>query len=208
MKRKARVWWLPEAIRLDAEGRSSREIAEILKRQAKPGQKPPSKSNVFDKVRLAKGIVPAAEPAPPPSPPAPPPEPVPLDETPMDPEDLVGLLTGLLRHQSALAQRLAAEQDHQGAQRATRTATSIAVQLSKQQALRADDGETVRVKGSEMAAAAERAAAGLSRLAERVVEERAAWPTCPTCGLPNGRHASGEKSPLRALVERIFGRSL
>lgn len=208
MKRKARVWWLPEAIRLDAEGRSCREIAEILKRAAKPGQKAPSKTTIFAKVREANGVTPAPAPAAPPAPPVPPPEPVPLDETPMEPEDLVGLLTGLLRAQSALAQRLAGENDHQGAQRATRTAASIAVQLGKQQALRAGDAEEVRVKASDMAAAAERAAQGLSRLAERVVVERATWPVCPTCGLPSGHFPPAEKSPLRALVERVFGRSL
>jgi hypothetical protein len=208
MKRKARGWWLPEAIRLDGEGRSCREIAEILKRAAKPGQKPPSKTTIFAKVREANGVVPTPAPVAPPPPPAPPPEPVPLDETPMDPEDLVGLLTGLLRAQSALAQRLAAEQDHQGAQRATRTAASIAVQLGKQQALRAGDASEVRVKATDMAKAAERAAEGLSRLAERVVAERATWPACPTCGLPSGHYPPAEKSPLRAMVERVFGRGL
>jgi hypothetical protein len=205
MARKRAFWWLADAIRLDAETRSSREIAEILKRRAKPGQKPPSQATVFRKVRDAKGGAPVIAPPPaasPAVPPEPPPPPVPLDESLMGPEEVVGLVTGLLRRQSALAQRLEADGDHQGAQRATRTATTLATQLAKLQT-RDDDGEVVRVKAGDVQAAAERALAGLHSLAERVAAEVQAWPTCPHCGAHRGVFAVAEVSPLRRLMERV-----
>jgi len=208
MSRNRRDWWVPEALRLDAEGRSSREIAEIIAKTAKPGRKPPSKTNVHAKIRAAKGLAPVPSAVTPAAAAGPPPEPVPLDETPLEPEGLTGLLTGLLRQQTAQSQLFTAQGDQQGAQRAARTAASIATQLAKLRAQDADDGDTIRVTAAEMAAAAARAAEGLARLAERVVEERARWPRCPTCGLPVGQHAPGEKSALRALVERVFGRAL
>lgn len=208
MARNRRDWWVPEALRLDAEGRSSREIAEIIAKTAKPGRKPPSKTNVHAKVRAAKGLAPDPSGPPSPAPASPPPEPVPLDETPLEPEGLTGLLTGLLRQQTAQSQLFTAQGDQQGAQRAARTAASIATQLAKLRAQDADDGDTIRVTASDMAAAAARAAEGLTRLAERVVAERATWPVCPTCGLPAGQHQPAEKSPLRAMVERVFGRAL
>jgi hypothetical protein len=205
MPRKRKVWWLAEAIRLDSEERSSREIKEILAKKAKTGQKVPGQSTIFTKVREAKGGAPSSTPAESAPPAPPPPTPEPLDESPMEPEDLVGLLTGLLRQQTALAQQLAAQEDHQGAQRATRTAASIAAQLAKQQARKDEGGDVVRVSAEAMQAAADRAVKGLHTLAQHVEAERAAWPRCPGCGRPNGEFPAAERSPLRALVERLVG---
>lgn len=212
MPRKKRVWWHARAIALMAEERSVREIADILRREKPEGAKSPAPSTVHNlQVRLREGGKPAGDAqttAMPVQPPPPPPPPEPLDESPMEPEDLVGLLAGLLRQQTALAQRLSADGDQQGAQRAARTASSIAAQLAKQQARGDEDGDTVRVKAEDMRAAAERAINGLFTLSERVVHERASWPTCPACGLPVGTYPAADKSPLRALVERVFGRAL
>jgi hypothetical protein len=92
--------------------------------------------------------------------------------------------------------------DGPGRARAMKLAATLAALLQKSHRT-AEDGDAVRVKAADMAAAAERATAGLRQIAERVTSERAAWPKCPACSQPVGAFADGDKSPLRALFERV-----
>ena len=178
-----------EAKRLRAEGKSWAEVADALSTVRKPLA-----------ARTIRRWFPAPEPEPEP-------EEAAAEAPGFTPDDLVELLAGMLRHQRDLVGELTDSGDLEGAQRATRLATSIAAQIHKQQKLEDDDGDVVRVTAADMAAAAERATKGLSNLAERVLAERATWPTCPTCRRPDGDFAAVAKSPLRALVERVFGRA-
>ena len=54
MSTRKQPWWLADAIRLETQGRSTREIAEIIARQAKPGVRWPSHTSVFDWLRKVK----------------------------------------------------------------------------------------------------------------------------------------------------------
>lgn len=154
-----------KAKRMRADGRSYAEIAEEL---SKGGQRV-SKAAVVSWLKDPS----KASAASPPSAPVVPPELLePPDETAMPPEDLVGLLTGLLRQQQTLARELTKNGDHSGAQRAARLMTSITAQIQKQQARDDDEGDSIRVSSSEMSAAAERARSKLHDLVSRLAEER------------------------------------
>lgn len=154
-----------EAKRLRAEGRSNREIAEIV---SKGGTKV-TEGTIRNWLGPSSGPAEEPEPAVPPTPPDPP---KPLDVSVMSPDDVVGLLTGLLRQQQESVLVLTSEKDHAGAQRATRVAAQLAALLQKQQAREDVDGDSVRVRGSDLAAAAERARSKLHDLVSRLSEER------------------------------------
>ena len=176
MPRKRAIWWLADAIRLDADGRTSREIADVLRKRAKPGQKVPGQSTIFTKLKALK-----AGAAPPPTtaaspevvlePPTPV-QPVPLDASPIPPEGQAGILFGVLRILQARTESAVAENDPGAIDRAIRGITTVANALQKQQAKERDDGETVKVRATDMTAAAERARAKVHDLIARLIEEQ------------------------------------
>lgn len=96
----------------------------------------------------------------------------PLDESPIDPDGLTGMLSGLVRQQRELAEKLMKRGDHIGAQRAIRLAATLATLVQKQQARDEQDGDTVRVRHNDIAAAAERARSKLQDLVARLAAER------------------------------------
>lgn len=201
------------AKRLRAAGRSNREIADELSKKGK---------------KLSEGTIrnwlgtptPPARPTRSPRPPAPvsPAQPPPApetaptaareaaDETDMPPAEFEGWLTKQLRQLQADAAMARAAEDHNGARQNTRLAAQIAALLQKQRARQEDEGDAVKVRADDLRAAADRAILALHQLAERVIAERATWPKCEACGQHVGEFAPTDKSPLRALVERLFGR--
>lgn len=194
--------------RLDAEGRSSREIAETLTREL---GKPISRASVS--LWLAgKGakVKPSAAPTPTkvkPSKVAAPPAP-PADELEvLTPEAMFAALGALMRSQDKIARQLAEEGDQVGSQKAVRLVVQLGAILAKQ-AKDEDEDDHVKVKADEMRAAADRGVLALHNIVERVQAERATWPRCTKCGQPHGEFAPGDKSTLRVIVERLFGRVL
>lgn len=179
MARKRAIWWLADAIRLDAEGRTSREIADVLRKRAKPGQKVPGQSTIFTKLKALKALKAGAAPPPAPAaapevvlePPAPV-QPVPLDASPIPPEGQAGILFGVLRILQARTESAVAENDPGAIDRAIRGITTVANALQKQQAKERDDGEIVKVRATDMTAAAERARAKVHDLIARLIEEQ------------------------------------
>ncbi len=190
---------MAEAKRMRAEGRSYAEIADELSK----GGKKVSKAAVYGWLTESQPNAPV-----PVAVPVAAPEPVeePGDTTVMSRDEFAAWLTGQIRAATREATRARARDDHGAASRASRLAAQLAVQLAKIQARDGEDGDTVRVKVDEMREAADRAVSGLHQLADRVVEERATWPRCGSCGQPFGEFAAGDKSPLRALMERVGGR--
>lgn len=168
--------WTPaldrEALRLDGEGRASREIAEVLSKRGKKV----SHSLVAAKLKAAKeraaGAQAPAQAVQTPGPTVPAELLAPPDRTPMTPEGLVGHLTGLLRHQEKLVEAMTRDGDHAAAQRATKVAAQLAALLHKQQSRDRDEGEMLRVRASDIASAAERARSKLHDLVSRLTEER------------------------------------
>lgn len=203
---------------LDAEGRSSREIAATLTRELR---KPISRSAVSlwllgkgAKVQApAKSVLAsAATPKPAKSTTktkaAKPAELEPVEAAvdsgeQMTPKVMYAALGALMRSQEQLSRRLAAEGDHVGAQKAVRLVVQLGAILAKQDKDEEDD-DFVKVRVEEMSAAADKAMQALHRIVDRVQAERATWPKCAACGQPHGSFLPTEKSPLRALVERFF----
>ena len=184
------------AKRLRADGRSLAEIAAELSKRGKSV----SKASVMGWLRESGGSSkPAPELVDAPSPPPP----VPLDESEIGPDYVVRTLRGLVRREREREARLTGAGDEAGAQRAGRLAGQFAVQLAKLQAKDDEDGDVIKVRTEDVQAAADRALADLGGLADRVAAERAGWPRCTTCGQPCGEFPNAEKSPLRALFERV-----
>jgi hypothetical protein len=142
-----------------------------------------------------------------PDPAAPDLPPVPLDESDVDPDFVVRTLRGLVKREREREARLTRDKDDAGAQRAGRLAGQFAMQLAKLQAKDEEDGDVVKVTIADMKATADRTLLGLHKLAQSVTTEMAAWPKCESCGQPCGEFPPAEQSPLRALVERLFGRA-
>lgn len=169
-------WWLAEALRLNADGRSTREIAEIVGQRAQKGQKKPSHTSVHGWLKEAKGggTTAGGGLAPPSRPPSSEPEPAdePVDESEMTPQEFARWLTGQLRAQQTAAKRFTAAADLVSAQRATRIATSLAGLLAKVQARDDDGGDMVKIRQSEIDAAAERARSKVHDLVARLAAER------------------------------------
>lgn len=198
------------AKKLRAEGKTFGEVAEALTKEAK---KPISKASV---VAWLKDQAPAAPP-----PPAAPPkvERVPVgspptsspdegeEETEVRPGELRRVLSALLREAKAAADEARAAGNATEAKSQTKVAAVLAGQLRQIHKQDEDDGSVIRLKAGDVQAAAERTARGLQQLAERVEAERSTWPRCTACGQPCGTFPAGDKSPIRGLVERIFGRS-
>jgi len=161
-----------EALRLDAEGRSVREIAVLLSKRGKSVSHGLVGAKLkAAKERSAKGatLATAVQPA---SPAVPPELLEPPDTSAMSPEDLVGLLTGVIRQQATLAQTLTAAGDHSGARAAVKVLAQIATSVQKQQARDDADGEVMKIRATDLAAAAERARSKLHDLVARLSEER------------------------------------
>jgi hypothetical protein len=180
------------AKRLKADGRSLAEIAADLSK----GGKSVSKASVLAWLK-------DSAPAPAPPPPVEVPPPVPLDESEIGPDYVVRTLRGLVRREREREARLTGAGDEAGAQRAGRLAGQFAVQLAKLQSKDDEDGDVVKVRAEDVQAAADRALADLGGLADRVAAERATWPKCAACGQPCGDFPNAEKSPLRAMFERV-----
>jgi len=172
-------------MRLDAEDRTSREIAELLRRRAKPGQKPPGQSTVFTKIKetKAKGAPIAVAPAPParservdPSPSDASAGPSPTADSPqaaaMTPDEVVRWLSDAIRDCQELAEACKSAGDGPGQARAIRLATQLAAPMARLQARTVDEGDVVRVRQADIAAAAERARSKLHDLVSRFAAER------------------------------------
>jgi hypothetical protein len=155
-----------DAKRLRSEGRSNREIAEIL-----------SKGGVtVTEGTIRNWLGPVSTPPEDleevvPPPPATSPEP--LDESTAAPEEIVGALAGLLRQAKAEALRLKAAGDHTGARQESRLAGYFANLIQKERRRDEDEGDMVRVRPTDITAAAERARSKLRELVARLVEEQA-----------------------------------
>ena len=161
-------WWKAEISRRFSTGtlESVRELVETLRAVAKPGQKVPGKSSIAAFVKeLSEGN--AVKP-----PPLPAAALEPGDRTPMAPDETVGMLTGFLRQQQAVVEGLTKREDLAGAQKALRQVTMLAALIEKIRRKDEDDGDVVRVKSSEMAAAAERARSKLHDLVSRLSEDK------------------------------------
>ncbi len=104
--------------------------------------------------------------------PSPAPPPVPLDETPLAIEKIAGTLSGLVRQQSAEAQRLMAEGDHAGARSVVRLLSQMARDINKMHARDEADGDMTKVRTADLLAAGERGRAKLQDLVARLVEAR------------------------------------
>ena len=131
-----------------------------------------------------------------------------VDDSQMTPEEFSSWLAVQLRQAQAASDAARASGDIVGAQRATKLASTFAALLQKQHARTADDGEVVRVKATDMAAAAERAWSGLEQQANAVLAEVERWPRCSGCGQPHGDFAPGaDRSRVRALFERVARRT-
>lgn len=191
------------AKKLRAQGKTFGEVAEALTKEA---GKPISKASV---VAWLKDGTPTAPPLPPPPVVSAPPS-TPLDEgeeeTEVNPGELRRVLSALLREAKSAADQARAAGNATEAKSQTKVAAVLAGQLRQIHKQDEDDGDVIRVKAPDVQAAAARAARGLQQIAERVESERATWPKCQTCGQPCGEFPPTDKSPLRALVERIFGR--
>lgn len=185
-----------KAKQLRAAGRSFAEIAEELSK----GGKSISKASVMGWLRDSAPL-PAASSAP--SPVAPVAPPTPLDESLADPDYVPRTLVGLLRRERDREARLTAAGDESGAQRAGRYAKDLALAIAKLQAKDEEEGDTVRVSLEDVRAAGDRALVGLGQVADRVIAERSGWPRCGSCGQPCGGFTDGDKSPLRAMFERV-----
>jgi hypothetical protein len=155
---------MAKANRMRAEGRSFQEIADEL---SKDGVKV-SKAAVVGWLRLPNEVKAPAKRAPKVAP-------EPLDELAdapeMTPAEFTAWLTGQLRQAQQSADACRAMDDQPGAGRAMRLAAQLAALLQKQHARTADDGDVVRVKTSDMVAAAERARSKLHDLIARLSGE-------------------------------------
>lgn len=202
-----------KAKRLRAEGRSYVEIAEELSKQGKSI----SKASVIAWLRDASG--PTAPPsatssgpserleAPVPTPAAPAQEP----ERPVDipPDELRAILADVVRRASRAAAVAEAAGQPVEAARERKIMAVFTGQLQRIHARADEDTETVRVKATDMAAAADRAWSGLEQQAAAVLAEVDKWERCSGCGERHGEFAPGaDRSRARALFERVAKRKL
>ena len=192
------------AKRLRSQGMPLEEIAATLSKHGKTI----SKATVFNWLRTSpdpndapkNAPAPASEPKLPLAEPAEPAEP----GAELTPEELRQLLSDELKRYKHEADAARARQDEPAARQASKMFAIVAGHLRQIHAKQdADEADVVRVKAGDVEAAAERALTGLRQLADRVVAERATWPRCTGCGQPHGRFGDGDKSPLRALFERV-----
>ncbi len=179
-----------EVLKLSRAGMSVRDIEAELSRRAAAAGRPgtgPSKSLVAEIVRDAKRLdaraggaaerpAPVPEPATaPPSSPEPAAAPVPVDPVVgemMSPEEFATWLAVQLRTAQLDADACRKKNDQPGASRAMRLAAQLAALLSKAHARSQEDGETIRVKISDVGAAASRARSKLHDLAARLAADR------------------------------------
>ncbi len=103
---------------------------------------------------------------------------------PMDAAEFGAWLSGQLRAQQSEADRCRVAGDTVGAQRASRLAVSLAGLLSKHQTRTTDERDIVKVKVSEIDAAAEQTRERMHRTVEAILDEQSKWPRCPQCGRP------------------------
>jgi hypothetical protein len=194
------------AKRLRNAGHSYAAIADELSKQGKSV----SKASVIGWLRAAEPTVePPKLTAPPP--PAPVPEPLPAPPLPAEPDDdseaapeeLRRVLTNGMRTAQAAADRAADVGDAAEAKAQAKLVGLFAGHLRQIHSKADEDTDTIKIKAGDMAAAAEKAVAGLHSLAERVVAEVQTWPSCPHCGAHRGAFAVAEVSPLRAMFERV-----
>lgn len=188
-----------KAKQLRADGRSFAEVAAELSK----GGRSVSKAAVMGWLKDSSGASAAVAVPPPAGPVA---APTPLDESDVDADFVVKTLRGLVKRERDREARFTAAKDDAGAQRAGRLAGQFAMQLAKLQAKDDEDGDVVKVRAADVRAAADRGLLGLHKLVESVASERATWPRCDGCGQPCGEFVPSDKSPLRSLVERLFGR--
>lgn len=186
---------------LHAEGRSVREIAELLSK----GGKSVSPASVHAWLR------PATDPTPPIAVPPPAASAAPAarlgdsdDREAVDigPDELRALLAGELRRHQAEAERAMEDGRPGDARQSSRLVAAFTSQLQRIHARADEDVETVRVKVSDMASAGERAVASLAAVAEAVLAEVAGWPRCSGCGAHRGEFAGGG-SVVRGIMERL-----
>lgn len=107
--------------------------------------------------------------------------------------DVRGWVSSQMRDLQAEAKRCEMGQDPDGAATARRMLTAIAP-LAARVALKdpADDGEFVRVKSSDMDAAALKGREKLQDMLTKALAERAGWPRCAECGQPVRPAEGGE----------------
>ena len=194
------------AKRLRNAGHSYASIAAEL---SKPG-KTVSKAAVIGWLRDAEQAPPAAEvtaPSPRSLLPEPPSAPVadtgPVEDVEMTPDELRRALSNGMRKAQAAADEAAMQQDSAEAKAQTKLVAIFAGHLRQIHSKADEDTDTVRVKASDIDAAADRALTGLATMAERVLAEVQAWPACQTCGRHVGAFAAADVSPLRAMFERV-----
>jgi hypothetical protein len=161
-----------KAKRLRIEGLDDRAIAEVLsKEQVAKGGKTISKSAIGlwlgPKSARRDDVRPSAAPAEPVLP-----APRPVDEGPMTPEELATWLGVELRQAQVDADACRAARDEPGTSRALRRAAGMASMLQRIHARAGDDGDFVRVRQVDLAAAAEKARSKLHDLVARLADER------------------------------------
>jgi hypothetical protein len=126
------------------------------------------------------------------------PAPVEPSETPSDltMADVRSWVSAQLRGLQADVERCTAAGDLAGAASAKRLLTSLAP-LAARVALKdpTEDSEFVRVKATEMDAAALRAREKLGEMLDRAMAERAGWARCSECGQPVKPAEGGEVHP-------------
>ena len=153
------------AKRLRKQGMTFEQVAEEV---SKKGKKV-SKASIVNWLREPAGASPTpSEPSTAPSPPSA----DPIDETEMTPEELARWLGVDLRQARVDADACRAKQDEPGASRALRRAAGLASMLQRIHARAGDDGDFVRVRQVDLAAAAEKARSKLYDLVARMAEER------------------------------------
>jgi len=172
----------PPAVALPQRGRvvlTPSVVADVAKRRARGH----SFEDIARALGISKGSVVRAEKMaaelPPPSRaraarPAVPPASAPVAAEEMSPEEFGTWLATQLRLAQVDADACRAKDDQVGASKAMRLAAQLAALLSKAHARAKEDGDTVRVKISDVAAAGERARAKLHDLAARLAAAKGA----------------------------------
>lgn len=151
-----------------------------------------------------KGARRAAESPPPPPPPTPRPAPAPeVEAEELSPDELRRLLSNQIRTANAAADEARAMGDPAEAKAQAKLAAIFAGHLRQIHSKADEDTDTIRVAAGDVQAAADRAMAQLQSIAERVLADVQAWPTCPTCGGHRGTFQAGKASLLEALFERV-----
>lgn len=152
----------------------------------------------------APRVAPAAPPAAPPVPPSPPrAPPPPLEDAELGPDELRRELSDRIRIARAAADQAIQDGDAAEAKAQNKLIAIFAGHLRQIHSKADEDSDVVRVRGGDIQAAADRALSGLTTLADRVIAEVQAWPACAHCGRHVGTFADADRSPLRALMERV-----